>query len=110
MSSSTYYKQKVEQFSAIKRQLSNLNNYIDNCDTSLKNSKKYLDEIIICNETVDQGVLEENVAITVSNVSSVVTSLISECTSRINEYQRLYEKAYKKEQRQAKLKEIFKWT
>lgn len=109
MESSSYYKKKVEDFQSLKKQLSGLNTYIDACDTSVRKCKGYLDEIIICNESIDKGVLEDNAAVAIGQVSSSVTSLISECSTKINYYNDLYTRAYKAEQRRAKLKKVLPW-
>lgn len=109
MESSSYYKRKVEYFQNLKKQLSGLNSYIDACDTSVRNCKGYLDEIVICNEPIDKGVLGDNAAAAVGQVSSAVTSLISECTAKINYYNDLYVSAYRAEQRRAKLKKVLPW-
>lgn len=109
MESSSYYKSKVEHFQNLKKQLSGLNSYIDACDTSVRKCKGYLDEIVICNEPIDKGVLGDNAAAAVSQVSSAVTSLISECTTKINYYNDLYVSAYRAEQRRAKLKKVLPW-
>lgn len=109
MESSSYYKRKVEEFTDLKKQLTGLNSYIDACDTSVRNCKNYLDDIIICNESIDKGVLEDSAAGAIGNVSSSVSSLISECTTKINYYSDLYTRAYKAEQRRAKLKKVLPW-
>jgi hypothetical protein len=110
MESSSYYKQKIDYFKELKKQLSGLNDYIDSCDTSLRKSKSYLDEVIICNESIDNGGLEDNAAVAIGNVSTTVTTLISECSTKINAYTDLYNRAYKAEQRRARLKKVFPWT
>lgn len=109
MESSSYYKKKVEQFQSLKKQLSGLNSYIDACDTSVRKCKNYLDDIVICNESIDKGVLGDNAAVAIGNVSSTVTSLISECKTKIDYYTDLYNTAYKAEQRRAKLKKVLPW-
>ena len=86
MESSSYYKGKVEQFQTLQKQLSGLNSYIDACDTSVRKCKGYLDDIVICNESIDKGVLEDNAAASIGQVSSSVTSLISECNTKIKYY------------------------
>lgn len=109
MESSSYYKRKVEEFTDLKKQLTGLNSYIDACDTSVRKCKGYLDDIVICNESIDKGVLEDNAAVAIGQVSSSVTSLIRECTTKINYYNDLYTRAYKAEQRRAKLKKVLPW-
>lgn len=109
MESSSYYKSKMEKFKTLKSQLEGLYTYVDACDTSTKKCKSYLDEIIICGESIDRGIIENNVATTVSNISSSVSSLISECRTKIDYYTDMYNKAYRSEQFKAKLKEVFPW-
>ena len=109
MESSSYYKRKVEEFTDLKKQLTGLNSYIDACDTSVRKCKGYLDDIVICNESIDKGVLEDNAAAAIGQVSSSVTSLISECNTKIKYYNDLYVSAYKAEQRKAKLKKVLPW-
>ena len=77
--------------------------------TIFKEHYNYLDDIVICNESIDKGVLGDNAAVAIGNVSSTVTSLISECKTKIDYYTDLYNTAYKAEQRRAKLKKVLPW-
>ena len=47
MESSAYYKQKIDEFTALKSQLTGLLAPIETCSSSVAKSRSYLDNIII---------------------------------------------------------------
>lgn len=101
MESSAYYKQKIDEFTALKNQLTGLLAPIETCSSSVAKSRSYLDNIIICGNPIDKEVISGTIEPTVKNMSSIVQTLISECQTKINEYTDLYNKALKKEQEEA---------
>ncbi len=101
MESSAVYKQKIDEFTNMKAQLSGLLGPIETCTSSVTKSKEYLENIVICGETIDKGVLSGNVGTTVNSISDLVNTLINECQTKINEYTDLYNAALKAEQEAA---------
>ena len=101
MESSAYYKQKVDEFTNLKAQLSGLLGPVETCVGSITKSRSYLDNIVICGEPVDKGVLGGNVGTTVNDIGDLIETLISECQTKINEYTDLYDAALKAEQEAA---------
>lgn len=101
MESSAFYKQKIDEFTNLKGQLSGLLGPVETCNTSLTKSRSYLDNIVICGEPIDKGVLAGNVGTAVNDLGDIIEKLISECQTKINEYTDLYNAALKAEQEAA---------
>lgn len=102
MMSSTYYKSKVTELENIKNQVKGVLGYFDSCEATLIKSQKYIDEITINGETIDQGKLSE-VSSTFKNAESDLNTIIAECNRKIEEYNSLYRQAlaYEEAQREA---------
>lgn len=93
MESSSYYKGKMTEFSDLAKQLGELSDKISTCDSSVKKGIEYLGEILISGECIDKGVLGENVGATLGDIVDTVSTLISECNTKIRDYNDLYNAA-----------------
>ena len=102
MMSSSYYNSKVTELENIKTQVRGVLGKFDSCDAVLTKSQKYIDEITINGEAIDQGKLSE-VSNTFKNAESDLNTVISECNRKIEEYNALYRQAlsYEAAQREA---------
>jgi hypothetical protein len=92
MQSSSYYKQAVEELKAIKAQVQGVLGQFDSCESVLTKSKKYIEEITINGEAIDQGKLGEVTNI-LKNAESDLQTIINECNAKIEDYSALYRQA-----------------
>lgn len=102
MASSSFYKGKIDEFNNLKAQLLSLLAKVDNSTLALNKSRSYLDNIVICGEPIDKGVLQNNVSTTINDISDTIDNLISECGTKVNEYTELYYAAVEAENREAR--------
>lgn len=109
--SSSEYKAKVDEFMALKAQLLGLSGVTDSSTSAVTKSREYLDEIIICGEPIDKGVLSGTITTLVENIADTIDQLIRECQTKIDEYTDLYNAALKAEQeaREREEKKANRW-
>lgn len=108
---SSEYKAKIDEFMTLKGQLMSLSGVTDSSASAVAKSREYLDEIIICGEPIDKGVLSGNVTTLVENIADTIDQLIRECQVKIDEYTDLYNAALKAEQeaREREEKKANRW-
>ena len=110
LQSSSYYKEKIDEFVALGKKLSGLAEHITTCNTSVTHGIEYLGEIVICNEPIDKNVLGDNVGKTLGDIADALNTLISECNTKIEDYTDLYNAAVKEETRRARRERgLFSW-
>lgn len=92
MASSSYYARVIKELKKAVSDLSGLGTYFSSCSKSLGTAKKYAKEITINGDTIDQGELE-NVQTDLDDAETDIDTIISECNTKIDDYQVLYEAA-----------------
>jgi hypothetical protein len=97
MMSSSYYKSKITEIENIRTQVKGVLGNFDSCDAVLVKSQKYIDEITINGETIDQGKLLE-VSNTFKDAESDLNTIITECNQKLEEYNSLYRQALASEE------------
>ena len=74
LQSSSYYKEKIDEFVALGKKLSGLTEHITTCNTSVTHGIEYLGEIVICNEPIDKNVLGDNVGKTLGDIADALNT------------------------------------
>ena len=96
MYSSAYYKTKITELENIRDQVRGILPYFEPSEEVLTKSQKYIEEITINGEPIDQGKLCD-ICSALKNTESDLQSIIKECTERIFEYTTLYNQAVARE-------------
>lgn len=86
---SAYYKQQAEKYEGIKAQVSQFSVPAQQMLEYIAQAKPYIEEIVICYESVDKGKLD-NLSVTFETCIGVINAVIVECQGKIDEYMALY--------------------
>lgn len=98
MSSSSYYKKKINKYQNIKSKLKETLEYFDDCFTNMNDSASHLENVILENEPFDKGKIREEIN-NLSKINQNLKSVINECNYKIDKYTKLYKKALAEERK-----------
>lgn len=97
MESSSAIKSKIDELDKIRNQVNGVLSKFSPCSTVLSKSQKYIDEITINGEAIDQGKLKE-VEISLNNAENDLQAIVSECDGKIEILIDQYAKAVAREE------------
>lgn len=103
MASSSYYAEKIKEFETAKGQVASVKASIVGVRSAVDACVVHTNELIICGETIDKGLLSKNVPSELSSIDGNLSDIIAECNQKIAEYTALYQQALAEEERQRQL-------
>lgn len=100
LSSSSYYRNKIEEYKNIMSQISGLFSYSANCSALVQGGSSYMEGLIISGEPIDKGNIAK-LSSTLGSIDDALNTIIAECMSKISENEGLLQQAIVKEQKLA---------
>lgn len=97
--SSSYYKGKIQEFTQMKASINAVSAMAPDSTAAIKKAGIYMEELIIGGEPIDKGVMSGDIASALSNATSLLSQLSSECDQLILKYTDLYNAALAEEQK-----------
>lgn len=91
----TKYNKKIEEFKSIKTTINGLGDSLSACEASINNFSTFLEYLIINNEPIDQGAMEQAKG-TLQGISGDLDTISGECDTKIEYYKGLRADAVEK--------------